>query len=149
MALNLALFTAGAGWRVRIGLNTFSQMLVFVCLIDRASFGFGGVAGRVLEARPVVYVGTISYGLYLYHEFVPPAVRRLSDAWSLDWGLPPHGWLRFLVVGLVTLGVAALSWHLFERPLTGLKRYIPYVGRARPRRAAGPAGLVTAAFHEA
>ncbi len=28
---------------------------------------------------------------------------------------------------VVTLAISALSWHLFETPINGLKRYVPYV----------------------
>ena len=37
--------------------------------------------------------------------------------------------LDTLAVAAVTIGVAALSWHLFERPLNDLKRCFPYTAK--------------------
>ncbi len=67
---------------------------------------------RILSVRPVVALGTISYGVYLWH--FPVAV--FLDANRTDLG----GWaLLALRVG-VTLAVATVSWFVLERPvLTG------------------------------
>lgn len=103
------------GEGARLVLGRTAGALVFVWLVDRAATGFGGWAGRVLEFRPVVYLGTISYGLYVFQNFVL-------------WLAFPHtaGLERFAKVFVVTLGLAAVSWYCYERPLNGLKRYFPY-----------------------
>jgi peptidoglycan/LPS O-acetylase OafA/YrhL len=40
-------------------------------LIASASAGFPGVAGGIFSFAPFIYIGKISYGVYLYHLFVP------------------------------------------------------------------------------
>jgi len=40
-------------------------------------FGYNGFFKRALEWPPIVYVGKISYGIYLYHFFVPPLLLRV------------------------------------------------------------------------
>lgn len=85
---------------------------------DRAwSYGLGD-SWRILEARPLVYLGTISYGVYVWH-------------WPIEWALPhlgvhvaPGAGLFALVLGLTML-VASISWFALERPLNGLKRFFP------------------------
>jgi len=76
----------------------------------------------LLTIPPLVAIGRISYGLYLWHNPVSYLLR--------DLGLPLvwHGVLSFAM----TILIAAVSYRLIERPL--LRR------RAVPRRvAAGPA----------
>src|SRR5207253_690593 len=102
--------------------------LVFLWLVDRAAEGFGGAARHLLEARPVVYLGSISYGIYLYHEFVPVLVRLLEKGLGVRLYFPAEmGVPRLLAVAAATVPLAALSWHLFEKPINGLKSRFPYV----------------------
>jgi peptidoglycan/LPS O-acetylase OafA/YrhL len=106
------------------------QAFVFGWMIVRAAAGFEGVAGRVLSLAPVVYVGRISYGAYLVHGFAGAIAlalfSRLGHAWPA-----PEPW-RFIILCSVTVGAAALSWHLMERPLNRLKRFVPYTAAPRP-----------------
>jgi peptidoglycan/LPS O-acetylase OafA/YrhL len=92
------------------------QAVVFGWMVAGAARGFTGVAGRVLSAGPVVYVGRISYGVYLAHGF---AGAMLAAA-GISSAAIPEPW-RFLVLSGVTLGTAALSWHLYEGPINALK----------------------------
>lgn len=70
-----------------------------------------------LETRPLVFLGNISYSVYLYH-----AVILLSLV-HLFYGKVPLGAL-WLATGLLTLGVAALSYHLIEVPSIRLGKVV-------------------------
>jgi peptidoglycan/LPS O-acetylase OafA/YrhL len=67
----------------------------------------------LLSTRPGVWLGQISYGVFAYHVIALGLVGRLESlkpftgSFGLRWGLTL----------LVTLGVAALSHHVVERPL--------------------------------
>jgi peptidoglycan/LPS O-acetylase OafA/YrhL len=67
---------------------------------------------RLLQSRPLTWLGTISYGMYLWH--VPFLIA--TDKWLGA----PHGAPAFLgmfvlaALGAVCLGAA--SWYLVERP---------------------------------
>jgi peptidoglycan/LPS O-acetylase OafA/YrhL len=102
------------------------QAVVFGWMVVGAAQGFTGVVGRVLSAGPVVYVGRISYGVYLAHGF---AGAMLAAA-GISSAAIPEPW-RFLVLSGVTLGTAALSWHLVERPITALKSRVGLRSDAR------------------
>jgi peptidoglycan/LPS O-acetylase OafA/YrhL len=74
-----------------------------------------------LTWKPVRHVGKISYGLYVYHFFVPDAVRLLypfpeGGASRRLWGL------AFIAI---SFAVAELSWRFLERPILALKR-VPF-----------------------
>jgi peptidoglycan/LPS O-acetylase OafA/YrhL len=76
---------------------------------------------RWLGHRWLVYLGLISYGIYLWHDTV------LEQAYHWEaWRLPLHPYFDFLLVGLPGgIALAALSFHLWERPWLRLKRSAP------------------------
>lgn len=71
------------------------------------------VLARVLGWRPLRAVGTISYGVYVYHFFVQGMVD-LTTIHLTGHRLPTVPHLVLLLVA--TLAFAALSWFLLERP---------------------------------
>ena len=66
---------------------------------------------RLLEFGPLVWIGRISYGLYLWHYPIFKASSLLRLAWSQQ---------LFLAV-LATLAMTCLSYYLIERPALRLK----------------------------
>jgi peptidoglycan/LPS O-acetylase OafA/YrhL len=85
-------------------------------LVGTASRGFGGIFGEALEWRGTIYVGTISYGLYLFHGFTPYVLGRYVPGFvEMPWTL------RACLLTAATLFVAAASWHLVESPILRLK----------------------------
>jgi peptidoglycan/LPS O-acetylase OafA/YrhL len=98
--------------------------LFAMCYIGHAVTGFRGAIRRLFfEFPPSVYLGRISYGVYIYHFFIPDFVRRLG----LKDGSVPFVALCFLV----TIAIASLSWFLFEKPINSLKSRFPMPGRCR------------------
>jgi peptidoglycan/LPS O-acetylase OafA/YrhL len=85
-----------------------------------------------LETRPLVFLGKISYSVYLYH-----AVILLSLV-HLFYGKVPLG-LIWLATAALTLVVATLSYHLIEVPSIRLGKAVR-LERKLP--AAPPAGLM-------
>lgn len=73
-----------------------------------------GPLAAALSWRPLVYLGTISYGLYVIHmpmvDLMGMAVRGVPGLWRL-W---PIHWALSLVP---TVALAAASWRWFERPI--------------------------------
>jgi peptidoglycan/LPS O-acetylase OafA/YrhL len=87
---------------------------------------------RLLRVWPLVLVGRVSYGLYLWHLPIFEVVYRYGG----DWGAPVR-----VVVGLVASGVAtAASWKLVESPLRTYRRR----DRARHATPASTSGSATA-----
>jgi peptidoglycan/LPS O-acetylase OafA/YrhL len=75
-----------------------------------------------LWAKPLIFLGKISYGLYLCHLFL---FREIDAHW--DYGAPhslgpfPRALFRFVVEATVSVGVATLSRYTFEEFFLRLK----------------------------
>ncbi len=77
------------------------------------------VLSGLLDARPLVLIGTVSYGMYLFHMAVFGGLQKVESRWLGEGGLGPLG---FVVIGsLLTYVVAAMSFRWFETPLLRLK----------------------------
>jgi peptidoglycan/LPS O-acetylase OafA/YrhL len=91
---------------------TFSGLpaaLGFALVIVAASAGRGPAVGW-LSARPLVAIGVISYGIYLWHL---PLLLVTRNA-----GLMPDAFvLRLLVMLALALAAGFASWRLVEQPL--------------------------------
>jgi peptidoglycan/LPS O-acetylase OafA/YrhL len=137
VALCVALPLVAGLWLVRIGdfekplwiwglhliLENSAWALTFAVLVDAAACGIGGRLGRVLELNALTYLGTISYGLYVLHPFVESLVRWACAQAELPY--PGQRPAEVLLLLLVTVLLAAASWHFFERPVSLLKRHFP------------------------
>ena len=94
-------------------------------LVWLAASGLHGMAGRIMELSPLVYLGRISYGLYIFHGFVPTGTGKIFH--FLRWPVDALGSKQWFALNLVVLiGAASLTWHFFEKPINDLKRFFPY-----------------------
>ncbi len=94
--------------------------LFFVGIVFYASRGVKGVLGNILNFQPLIYIGKISYGLYVYHNFVPPLVDMILRGFGMSTEMPKN--IHFLVNLSATFLIAVVSWHLMEKPINDLKR---------------------------
>ena len=75
---------------------------------------------RVFEWRPLVWIGRVSYGIYLLHVIVISVVSRAVES----LGLPPLSSLSLIVLGSIggTLVLAQVMHRFVEIPFLSLKR---------------------------
>ncbi len=102
---------------------SFGIALWAAWLIDRTYRGFHGLVGRALSLRPLTYLGAISYGVYVMHNFVDGFVTRGFKAAHLR---EPAGAALVMYTFAATFVAATVSWHLFEKPINRLKSLFPY-----------------------
>jgi peptidoglycan/LPS O-acetylase OafA/YrhL len=71
------------------------------------------VLGRLLSFAPLVWIGQISYGVYLWHF----PIFRVMQAFGL------RGPVVLTAGGALTFAIAGLSYYVVEKPLLRLKPY--------------------------
>ncbi|WP_042337288.1 acyltransferase family protein [Paraburkholderia ferrariae] len=100
----------------------------------------------LLEVRPLVWLGTISYGFYLFHNLVP-AKLGVDPTLYAYFGLPPFAdaVLPLVLQFALALLLAHLSWQLLEKRVLECKRPLEAAIRQRmPLRAAAGADSLSA-----
>lgn len=102
------------------------SLLIFVWLVHRASIGFPGVVGRILENRILVALGSVSYGLYVLHSFAPEVLSALAGLLHLPRSLTQSMPTRIPLLAASTVGLAWVSWEFLEKPIQSWKRHFPY-----------------------
>ncbi len=94
--------------------------------------GFRGWLGKFLSWTPLAYVGRISYGIYVYHILVAVLLHPVLQhyGWSGHDGLSDE--IRFFSQFFITVGLASLSWHYFERPILSSRKRVATWFTPRP-----------------
>lgn len=85
---------------------------------------------RIFDNGVLQYIGRISYGIYLVHNWLPAIVEKFLG--------PLPKYVAAPVVVFLTFAVCALSWRFFEQPLIRLGRQISDAVEARRSRAFAP-----------
>ncbi len=111
LAGGIALVLLDAAWHVP-GTGTLGHVVLDLPAAAGFALVLGGLIGRppgLLDARPMHALGTISFGLYLWHL---PVLY-----WLEVHHRAPRGFVAALTLVLVVAGaLATASWHLVERP---------------------------------
>ncbi len=89
-------------------------------LIAAVLFGdWLGFVQRILNTAVLVWIGRLSYSIYIWHEGV--------SSYLVLPGLP--AWQGLLIRVVVTMAVAAISYYAIEQPFLLLRRYLRHVER--------------------
>jgi peptidoglycan/LPS O-acetylase OafA/YrhL len=128
-----------AAFALGVPAQTADMFLPWYGLLTHLALGIGGGLlvlaavgppgergrGRLLRGRVLTWVGTISYGIYLWNRVVIQLISRQPERRGL-----PGAILLWLAALGGALALGAASWYLIERPL---QRAL----RARERRSDG------------
>ena len=99
--------------------------LIIPLLVIRFSMGFeANWLKQVFENRIIVYMGRISYGLYVYHLLALYPAVLIKKTLHLSFLDEPAAMMVFKI--LLTVGISIVSWEFFEKRLNGLKSRFKY-----------------------
>lgn len=103
----------------------FAYFLIMNALMERNNY-----LGVLLENKVVIYLGSISYGIYLYHNIVFNYYHLngntiwgfLSNKFSYLNSLNSESsLLKFAINFLLLIGIASFSWFYIEKPINRFK----------------------------
>jgi len=119
--------TYGGGIPRFLTLN-LTTSLFYGWLVILAASGLPGWAGKVASFGPLRYIGRISYGIYVIHNYLPHILEKPGVvAFTGELSRAQRG----LIVIPLSFILPMLSWHLMERPIQRLKDRIG--GRSEQR----------------
>ena len=88
--------------------------------LSMALVGVKGPYARLLSWAPLIYLGRISYGIYVYHVFVIIIISPLLVPYGLTEAHFAFG--RMAILLMLTLALSSLSWHYVEQPFLAWKK---------------------------
>lgn len=112
--------------------------IISVLIISTASIGYKSLwIKSLLENNGLVYMGKISYGIYLYHNLIPYFYLILNNfAQKHDLTIPgtdnlifpiiENSFLKYLLYLIVLLIASHFSWQFIEKPINSLKKRFAY-----------------------
>jgi peptidoglycan/LPS O-acetylase OafA/YrhL len=112
------------GGLVRYFTNDFLCGTFYMWVILQAAMGVTGRLAALFDNWVLQFVGRISYGLYLVHNWMPDIVEKIFGPMPKYEAAP--------IVLTLTFAVCILSWNFFEKPILGLKRYFWNAGLRQP-----------------
>ena len=107
----------------------FFNLMSFWVLGWAITYTYKGLIKVILENKVILYLGKISYGMYLYHLFVPQLWTILLNHFKITFLTEDTiavYWIKIIVYILTTIGIASLSWFVIEKPINNIKRFISY-----------------------
>jgi peptidoglycan/LPS O-acetylase OafA/YrhL len=123
------------------GIANVETLAIAALLFAPAVFGDRLATVRtVLANRAIVFLGMVSYGMYLWHF---PFVYWFRNNEIVTGATHPL-LVLFVCVFVVAVAVGTLSWYLVERPLMRLVRSSNVFARKGPESAASPVGETVA-----
>jgi peptidoglycan/LPS O-acetylase OafA/YrhL len=106
-------YVSGSGMTRFFLVNPLSAVFM-AWLTLMSARGWSGWVGCIFESPILQYIGRISYGIYLVHNWAPDIVEKFLGPMPKYQAAP--------IVVALTFGVCALSWHFFELPLIRVGR---------------------------
>jgi peptidoglycan/LPS O-acetylase OafA/YrhL len=101
--------------------NTLFSVLALFILAPAVTDRYTGIFNAILQNKIIIHFGRISYGLYLYHFFMPDLYNYLVSLNILTIPGDIFKWSFYFAVCII---ISELSWFLIERPILNLKKKV-------------------------
>jgi peptidoglycan/LPS O-acetylase OafA/YrhL len=117
-------------------------VVFFAWVVHRCATGSTGIFARLLDWPLLIFLGQISYGLYVFHNLF----TRLQLAPLFRGTGLPEAWADLLPVKIffqasLTVLFAIASWYCLERPINRLKQFFELDGEKDGKLCQQPARL--------
>jgi peptidoglycan/LPS O-acetylase OafA/YrhL len=122
----IVIFNLNLPFLFGVGIAAVSGLVVL-----KACKGVQGWIGKILNLPIIIYLGKISYGLYVYHNFMPWLLRCLNGtevtlrlpvpSFNMPWTQKPY--IALITEFILLVVIASISWRFFEKPINNLKKY--------------------------
>ncbi len=114
LAVAVLLMNSCLGYTVVYVVGSSFINLILAILIHRSVYSHSDWVGRLLNLKPLVAIGTLSYSLYIWQQLF---LNRKSEAWTAAF---PQNLVLTVIVALA-------SYHFLEKPFLKLR------SRLRPK----------------
>lgn len=112
----------------RVSSFCMAALVASVCIRE------GSYLHPLLRFKPLMYIGTVSYGIYLMHMLAANAARKVLGY--------EFGTTVFLATVPVAIAIAVTSYRFFEKPILGFKNRFSHAS-AKPGVVAGLTGAAS------
>jgi peptidoglycan/LPS O-acetylase OafA/YrhL len=129
----LILFIASLPYLAELNLNQHAFRLAFDRLVQSILFAallllitnnnYMSFFHAVLNNKILISLGKVSYGVYVYHIFVPGMLVWIFDSLNIT---PSSDDLMMVMKFLLTFGISYVSFYFFELPINKLKKSFTY-----------------------
>lgn len=103
-----------------VTLDVFFEAILLAWLIGLAWTGMKGWPQRLLSAKPLVWLGALSYSVYLVHHYMIEVAPILADWCHLPY--PEPGFVQFLIMAFLSIVCASVLYYAVELPSNLLRQ---------------------------
>ncbi|MBA3704895.1 MAG: acyltransferase [Bacteroidetes bacterium] len=94
---------------------------LLACCYFLANYLFNPIAKLVPKKRNFLhYLGLVTFGIYMFNNMVIAVMITICK----HYPAVKNFWVYFIIINIITIPLAILSYHFLELPISNLKRYI-------------------------
>jgi peptidoglycan/LPS O-acetylase OafA/YrhL len=114
---------------VEYSLANFTVVMIIAAVLEE-----GGGFARACSARWACWLGSMTYGLYIFHYLYLGWLHESLRGWLLGRVSPHLATVITVTIALAgTIALAMVSYRFLEQPALSLKKYVKYGPERRPK----------------